>query len=105
MCDTALPAQPADFTNCKDPIYEVYCGTHRKVARYSLKLKGCFPPSEQLIDSGLTWDEATRLRDRLQRARRSPRFGDPVYCIDLENGDEARAAVRAAADKYWSGRA
>lgn len=102
MCD--LTKIPKDDDRA-DPVLTMYRESHAAVARYTVEKDEITYGGKSVaspVESGLTWDAARTLRDRLNAERPEKRFGSPVYIIQLENSDEARAAMRKASAAYWN---
>jgi hypothetical protein len=83
----------------------MYRSSHAAVARYSILL-GEFSPQgghkKTKVDSGLSYVDAKNLRDELTTQSGPSRFGGKVYYLQLENSDEARAAVSVASQAFWN---
>lgn len=81
---------------------EMYRQAHERVARYTVIRSEWWPVKRRTtIKRGLSWADAKAACDQLNSARENPRFGDPAYVMELENQDEALAAVREASGAYW----
>lgn len=108
MCDSDSPCditRPEKGSPVVDDALDMYRSSHAAVARYSVYKSEWYPRKKKTtIDSGLTWDEASAMRDQLNSENSGQSFGGPVYCIQLENPDEALAATQAASKIYWEAR-
>lgn len=105
MSDSCDFTKPAAHGNEMDRGLAAYRDSHRAVARYTLILKDNFTAKApfKVIKEGLSFIVADNECKRLNAARPETGFGVSVYSITLENPEEARLAVKMAADKYWAG--
>ncbi len=108
MCDSDSPCditKPEKESPVVDDALDMYRSSHAAVARYSVYKSEWYPRKKKTtIDSGLTWDEARAASDRLNRENPDHSFTRPVFCVQLENPDEALAAMQAASKTYWEAR-
>lgn len=75
------------------------------VARYSVYFSGWYPTRfKEILDTGLPYTEAKSRAQALNDGLSERGFGSPGYGVELENGTEALAAVRAADIFYSSNR-
>lgn len=73
---------------------------HESVARYTVYRSDSRPVCKRVpLQSGLKWADARAMCDRLNEEREDKRFTAPVFVVQLENPDEALAAMRATASK------
>lgn len=75
------------------------------VARYSVYFGGWCPTRfKEILDTRLPYAEAKSRAQALNDGRSESGFGSPSYGVELENGADALAAVRAADIFYSSNR-
>ena len=103
MSDSCDFTAPIKHENEMDRGLSVYRDSHRAVARYTLILKENFREKSpfQVIKDSMDYLSANSECERLNAARNETGFGSPVYAIKIENSEEARNAVRIAANNYW----
>lgn len=83
-------------------ILDVFRLAHASVAKYSLKVINENSGGEETIKKGLQLDVAMTEAQELNRQYQEGLTG--VFCIPvIENAEEARAAVKIAAEVYWIG--
>lgn len=89
-----------------DECLAMYRDSHQAVARYSLLFKADISKDtpREVVATGLSWGDATKERDERTAALPDRRFAGPMYSLELENPEEAREAVRRAAEEYWARR-
>lgn len=82
-----------------DPGSNLYKQSHEAVARYSLIQSPGIRQPDRTVSTGHAWSDGVTLRDAMN-AQQGSRFGRPVFFLQLENDEEARAAVSVARNNH-----